>query len=244
MEFVLPPEPAPGKPPGVATPAPGAPTVEWRREYIDSEPSWVRRALHNPAQHKQAVDVYRLQKQTTSVTQGEKRFLNRPPVAVNDAFTVTGNSGANALDVLANDSDPDGEALTIVSVGVPAAGYVGTDSFVYTIADPKGLASSATVAITITGINHPPVAHPDSAIAIFNVPVTIPVLANDSDPDGDPLTIVSFTSPLYGSVARGPDNTLIYTALQTFIGLDRFQYTISDGRGGTASTTVTIYVDP
>ena len=259
-EVVLPSEPAPGRPPAVATPAPGAPTVEWRREYIDSEPSWVRRALRNPAQHKQAVDVYRLQQQTSSVTQGDKRFLNRPPVAVNDAFTVTGNSSANALDVLANDSDPDGDALTIVSVGVaahgtaaitgnkiaytPAAGYVGTDSFVYTIVDPKGLTSSATVAITITGINHPPVAQPDNAVARFNTPVTIPVLANDSDPDGDPLTIVSFTAPVHGTVARGPDNTLIYTAFQNFIGMDAFQYTISDGRGGTASTTVTVYADP
>jgi outer membrane protein OmpA-like peptidoglycan-associated protein len=259
-EVVLPPEPAPGKPPAVATPAPGAPTVEWRREYIDSEPSWVRRALHNPAQHKQAVDVYRLQQQTTSVTQGEKRFLDRPPVAVNDAFTVTGNSGANALDVLANDSDPDGDTLTIVSVGAPAhgtaaisgnkiaytpvAGYVGTDSFVYTIADPKGLTSSATVAIMVTGINHPPVAQPDYAVAKFNTPVTIPVLANDSDPDGDPLTIVSFTSPVFGTVARGPDNTLIYTAFQNFIGMDVFHYTISDGHGGTASTIVTVYADP
>ena len=116
-EVVVPPEPVPGKPPAVTAPAPVAPTVEWRREYIDTEPSWVRRALHNPAQHKQAVDVYRLQNQTTSVTQGEKRFLDRPPVAVNDAFTVAGNSGANALDVLANDSDPDGDPLTIVSVG-------------------------------------------------------------------------------------------------------------------------------
>ncbi|HEX5863775.1 MAG TPA: Ig-like domain-containing protein [Casimicrobiaceae bacterium] len=260
-DVVLPPEPGPAKPAVAdATPAPGAPTVEWRREYIDSEPAWLRRALHNPAQHKQAVDVYRLQTQTSSVTQGEKRFLNRPPVAVNDAFTLAGNSAATALDVVANDSDPDGDALTIVSVSAPAhgtasisgnkiaytptAGYVGTDSFAYTIADPKGLTSSATVAITITGINHPPIAQPDYAVAKFNTPVTIPVLANDSDPDGDPLTIVSFTSPVYGTVARGPDNTLIYTAFQNFIGMDAFQYTISDGRGGTASTLVTVYADP
>ena len=49
---------------------------------------------------------------------------------------------------------------------------------------------------------------------------------------------------MYGTVARGPDNTLIYTAFQNFIGMDGFQYTISDGRGGTASTTVTVYADP
>jgi hypothetical protein len=45
-------------------------------------------------------------------------------------------------------------------------------------------------------------------------------------------------------VARGPNNTLVYTATQNFIGTDGFQYTISDGRGGIASTTVTVYADP
>jgi outer membrane protein OmpA-like peptidoglycan-associated protein len=258
-DVVLPPEPAP-VPPSATAVAPAQPTIEWRREYIDTEPSWVRRALHNPAQHKQAVDVYRLQQTSTTVTQGERRFLDRPPVAVNDAFTVTGNSTNNALDVLANDSDPDGDPLTIVSVGMPAhgtatiaagrilytplTGYTGSDAFTYTISDPHGLTASANVAITVTAINHPPIANPDYAFAKFNTPVTIPVLANDSDPDGDPLTITSFTQPSHGTVTRGPDNTLIYTANQNFIGSDGFQYTITDGRGGFASTIVTVYADP
>jgi outer membrane protein OmpA-like peptidoglycan-associated protein len=258
-DVVLPPEPAPAAPTAVA-PVPMQPTIEWRREYIESEPSWLRRALHNPAQHKQTVDVYRLQQTSTTVTQGDKRFINRPPVAVNDAFAVTGNSTNNALDVLPNDSDPDGDVLTIVAVGTPAhgsasiaagkisytptVGYVGTDAFTYTIADPRGLTSSATVSITVTAINHPPSAQPDLAVAKFNTPVTIAVLANDSDPDGDPLTIVSFTAANFGVVTRGPNNTLIYTANQNFIGMDGFQYTISDGRGGIASTTVTVYADP
>jgi outer membrane protein OmpA-like peptidoglycan-associated protein len=258
-EVVLPPE-AVATPPAAAPTTPSAPTIEWRREYIDSEPTWLRRALHNPAQHKQAVDVYRVQQTSTTVTQGDKHFLDRPPVAVNDVFTVTGNSASSALDVLANDSDPDGDPLTIVSVGVPAhgtaaiaagrisytpaAGYTGTDAFTYTIADPKGLTSSATVTITVTGINHPPIAQPDFAVAKFNTPVAISVLANDSDPDGDALTITSFTQAASGTVTRGPNNTLVYTATQNFIGTDGFQYTISDGRGGTASTTVTVYADP
>jgi outer membrane protein OmpA-like peptidoglycan-associated protein len=258
-DVTLPPEPV-ATPPTAAAPPPSAPTIEWRREYIDSEPTWLRRALHNPAQHKRTVDVYRLQQTSTTVTEGDKHFLDRPPVAVNDAFTVTGNSASNALDVLANDSDPDGDPLTIVSVGAPAhgsaaiagsrisytpiAGYTGPDTFSYTIADPKGLTSSATVTITVTGINHPPVAQPDFAVAKFNTPVAIPVLDNDSDPDGDALTITSFTQAGHGAVARGPNNTLVYTATQNFIGTDVFQYTISDGHGGVASTVVTVYADP
>ena len=167
-EVTLPPELPKAAPAPVAA-APAAPTVEWRREYIDSEPAWVRRALHNPGQHKQSVDVYRTQQQTSSVVAGDKRYLNRGPNAVGDTFTVNGSSTANALDVLANDSDPDGDPITIVAVGTPAhgtavingskisyapaPGYVGPDSFSYTIADPKGLTSTATVSITVTAVN-------------------------------------------------------------------------------------------
>ena len=187
-EITLPPERPPAPPAPIAA-APASPTIEWRREYIDSEPSWVRRALHNPAQHKQSVDVYRTQQQTSSVVAGDKRYLNRGPNAVGDSFTVNGSSVANALDVLANDSDPDGDPITIVAVGVPAhgtaaisgskvsylpaAGYVGPDSFTYTIADPKGLTSTATVSITVTAVNHPPIAQPDFATAGLNKPVAI-----------------------------------------------------------------------
>jgi outer membrane protein OmpA-like peptidoglycan-associated protein len=255
--------PVPPEPPQAARPiaaAPAAPTIEWRRENIDSEPSWVRRALHNPAQHKQSVDVYRTQEQTSRVAAGDKRYLNRGPNAVGDSFTVNGSSVANALDVLANDSDPDGDPISIVAVGtpahgtaaisgskvsyVPAVGYIGPDSFTYTIADPKGLTSSATVSITVTAVNHPPSAQPDFATAGLNKPVAIAVLANDSDPDGDTLTITSFTQGARGTVTRGDNNTLVYLSNKDFVGVDTFVYTISDGRGGIASTTVTVYADP
>lgn len=258
-EVTLTPE-QPQAAPAPAARAPAAPTVEWRREYIDSEPSWVRRALHNPAQHKQSVDVYRTQQQTTTSVAGDKRYLNRGPNAVGDSFTVSGSSTANALDVLANDSDPDGDAIVIVAVGAPAhgtatisgskisytpaPGYVGPDSFTYTIADPKGLTSIATVSITVTSVNHPPIAQPDFATAGLNKPVAIAVLANDSDPDGDTLTITSFTQPARGTVTRGDNNTLVYLSIKDFVGVDTFVYTISDGRGGIASTTVTVYADP
>ncbi len=258
-EVTLPPELPKAAPAPVAA-APAAPTVEWRREYIDSEPAWVRRALHNPGQHKQSVDVYRTQQQTSSVVAGDKRYLNRGPNAVGDTFTVNGSSTANALDVLANDSDPDGDPITIVAVGTPAhgtavingskisyapaPGYVGPDSFSYTIADPKGLTSTATVSITVTAVNHPPNAQADFATAGKNKPVTIAVLANDSDPDGDPLTITSFTQAAHGTVTRGENNTLVYLSFKDFVGVDTFIYGISDGRGGIAGSTVTVYADP
>ena len=261
-EVTLPPEVAPSASPAPVASTPAAPTIEWRRELIETEPTWVHRALYNSAQHKQSVDVYRTQQQTTTVTEGEKRYINRGPNAVSDSFTVDGNSTANAFDVLSNDSDPDGDAISIVAVGAaahgtatisgnkilytPAGGYAGPDGFSYTIADPKGLTSVAAVAITVIAIsvNHPPSAQPDYAVARFNTPVTIAVLANDSDPDGDPLTVVSFTQPSKGTVTRGPNNTLIYLSVKDFIGNDAFQYTISDGRGGTAGSIVFVAADP
>ena len=260
--LILPPLPPATPAPVAAGPSasPPVPQIEWRREEIATEPTWLRRALHNPPHHKQTVDVYTAQEQTTTVTAGEKRYANRPPTAVADAYTINADSGATLLDVLVNDSDPDGDALKIVSVTAPAhgtatvsggrisytpaAGYGGTDSLTYTIADPKGLTSTAPVTITILSMNHPPQARNDFALAHYNQPVTIDVLANDTDPDGDTLTVVSFTQGFNGTVTRGPGDLLIYLSKQNFLGYDYFNYTISDGKGGTSTATVTVFADP
>ena len=71
----------------------------------------------------------------------------------------------------------------------------------------------------------------------------IDVLANDSDPDGDVLTVLSFTQPANGVVTfSGVPGVLHYRANVGFCGLDTFTYTVSDGRGGTATATVTVNV--
>jgi VCBS repeat-containing protein len=69
-------------------------------------------------------------------------------------------------------------------------------------------------------------------------------LPNDSDPDGDPLNVTSFTQPLHGSVTRNADGSFIYTPQPGYVGLDSFTYTISDGRGGFDTATVTLQVNP
>jgi outer membrane protein OmpA-like peptidoglycan-associated protein len=240
-------------------PAPREPRVEWRQEPIDTEPAWLRRALRNPASHKQYVDTYRTVETSATVKAGEKRYLNRAPVAANDAFTVNADAAGVLLDVLANDADPDGDALRIISVTAPVhgaatasgtkvaytpqAGYIGPDSFTYTIADASGATSTASVAVTVVKPNHAPVATDDFAVAGFNQPVTIDVLANDSDPDGDALTLTSFTQPANGTVTRSGDK-LVYLSKLNYIGLDRFTYTVSDGKGGTATAAVTVFADP
>ena len=267
-DVVLPPAPAPQAKPAKPTKPTKPAQVEWVREYIDTEPAWLRRALHNTTPHKQSVDVYRQQERELSVANGAKRYLNRAPIAQNDVFSM--NSGATAmLDVLANDSDPDQDPLKIVSVTqpahgnasvsgnrisyTPAADFVGKETFSYTIADDKGATASAQVTVTVNAIAQPPVQPP---VVVNQAPVAVDdryvisgyqdsllnVLVNDHDPDGDPLSILSYTQPGTGSVSRGGNNNLVFTP-QTSFPATSFTYTISDGRGGTGTATVTL-VDP
>ncbi len=238
-------------------PAPAAP-VEWRTEVVETEPAWVRRALHNTVRHKQTVDTYRgADVERTSST--VRAFGNRPPVAQDDALTVAMDAAAT-IAVLANDSDPDGNTLTVAEVGTPAhgtasisgnaiiytpaAGYAGSDSFSYTIDDGAGARASARVTVTVqggVGGNRPPVALNDRYLVRYEGDNPLPVLANDSDPDGDALTIVSFTQPALG-VVKQSGNQLVYTGAGKFT-LQTITYTISDGRGGTATATVEL-IDP
>jgi len=99
----------------------------------------------------------------------------------------------------------------------------------------------ATMPVTPTA-NTPPVANDDSAAVDQDFPQTISVLANDTDADGDTLTVASFTQPANGTVTQGAGGTLIYTPRAAFLGADSFTYTASDGRGGTDTATVQVTV--
>ena len=193
---------------------------------------------------------------------------NHAPTAVADSAT-SGPPGT-VIPVLMNDSDPDGDSLTITSltqgmygavtqsspgqltytpIGPTMPGMV--DSFTYTISDGHGGAATATVSVTIqggsgasgsgSGMNHAPTATADQATAGFTA-TAIPVLSNDTDPDGDSLTITGFTQGMYGAVSQSPAGQLTYTPMSgASPGMtDSFTYSISDGHGGTATATVTI----
>ena len=181
---------------------------------------------------------------------------NGAPSAVDDSGVVA-EDGSAILSVLANDSDPDGDALTIVSTtqpgnGVavvnvttitytPAADYNGNDVFSYIISD--GLStSSASVAVVVNAVNDAPVARNDGATTTADTQVAIQVLANDSDPDGDPLAITGTTEPANGSVSVA-GGTVYYTPNGGFVGTDTFQYTVGDGAGATDTATVTVTVE-
>jgi large repetitive protein len=186
------------------------------------------------------------------------RRKNRPPVA-RDKHAATSRETPVTIPVLANDEDPDGDPLTIAAVAVPAhgtvalnldqtltytpdPGFVGEDDFTYSISDGHGAFASATVTVEVADVNQPPVAGDVDAETPQATPVTIAVLANDQDPDGDPLTLVGITAPGHGGLAVNPDQTVTYTPSPPFVGVDSFLYTVGDGRGGLDSASVTVTV--
>ncbi len=90
--------------------------------------------------------------------------------------------------------------------------------------------------------NAAPDAVDDTATTIVNTPVTVNVLGNDSDPDGDPLTVTAVGDPPNGTATTN-GSTVTYTPDANFIGADTFTYTNSDGRGGTDPANVTVTVN-
>ncbi len=180
---------------------------------------------------------------------------NQPPIAVDDSVTL---SSGKRIPVIDNDTDSDGDLLTIISVTpaqhgrtnvapenrvgyVPNPGFIGTDSFTYTIDDGHGHTATATVNVTVTAppVNHAPDAVEDAPSTNYTEAITIDVLANDTDPDGDTLTVTSITQPTFGTTVLNANGTVTFDP-QGHIGSITFSYTISDGHGGTDSTVVTI----
>jgi immune inhibitor A len=197
---------------------------------------------------------------TARVSVTVDRHPNAAPSATNDtAQTIDGE--AVEIQVLANDTDPDGDTLSVESPTQPAhgsastdgttitytptAGYVGSDSFDYTAVDGNGGSDTATVTVTVNPRpNRAPDAADDSVTTQRNTAIVVRVVDNDSDPDGDAFTVTSVTDPPHGTVANNGDGTVRYTPDTGYLGDDSFTYTIADGRGGTDTATVHVTVVP
>jgi len=176
--------------------------------------------------------------------------VNDAPVAANDAKMTPGNTSV-VIPVLLNDSDMDNDNLSITGTSnplhgtinvnpdktityTPNTGFIGSDSFTYTINDGHGEASTATVTITV---NNPPIAVNDVFNTLNTVSTAIDVTKNDMDPDGDNLTVSIFSKPLHGKVSIN-GNIITYTPNAGYFGSESFKYTINDGHGGTSTATV------
>ncbi|MHC1765230.1 MAG: Ig-like domain-containing protein [Verrucomicrobiia bacterium] len=186
---------------------------------------------------------------------------NINPVALNDTAGALAGVLRN-IEVLLNDSDSDGDPLTITAVGASSIGaeivvasdgksityYAATasskpDQFTYTISDGYGGTATATVTVSIDTNNLSPQAADDSVAAVFGVESVIDVLQNDTDPDRDPLLILDVTLPTSGSLRLADDRrTILYTATDPKVYTDRFSYTVSDGKGGEATASVLVAI--
>lgn len=92
--------------------------------------------------------------------------------------------------------------------------------------------------------NYPPLAQNDTVSAIPDTALTVAVLSNDTDMDGNPLTVTGVSEPANGTAAVNADNTVTYTPKSGFVGDDSFTYTVSDSDGQTASASVSVSVSP
>jgi hypothetical protein len=190
---------------------------------------------------------------------------NNPPVANGDTLGASEDTPLvlSPAALIGNDTDIDGDPLTITSVQgatngtvalvggnvvfTPTPNYSGPASFTYTISDGRGGTSTATVNLNVVPANDPPIATGDSGPATLeDTPVTISastLLGNDTDPDGDPLTITSVQSGVGGTVTL-VGGVITFTPNPNFNGPATFTYTISDGQGGFSTATVTLNVTP
>jgi VCBS repeat-containing protein len=193
--------------------------------------------------------------------------VDDPPTAVNDAYGTTEDTPLNvsAPGVQANDGDVDGDTvmssvligpahgtLTLNANGsfvyTPFANYNGTDSFTYENTDGDTLSAVATVTITISPVNDPPIAN--SNRQSFNTAedatlvVTAPgILENDSDPDGDPLTAVLVSTTTNGTLNFNANGSFTYTPVTNFTGVDTFTYRATDSTNFSGVATVQISVN-
>ncbi|HGG59903.1 MAG TPA: tandem-95 repeat protein, partial [Gammaproteobacteria bacterium] len=191
--------------------------------------------------------------------------LNELPSAVDNSISTTEDTPVVIENVMANDGVADGAnriatfqdvsdqggQVTDLGNGAfryqPPKDFNGVDAFTYTIADANGDLSQATVTLLITAENDAPVAEADEFLVEEDQTLFIAVadlLANDSDVDGDTLTVQIENGPAHGLLNTQPDGSFAYTPDADFTGVDHLRYSVSDGDAISQSVDVVIRVAP
>ena len=194
-------------------------------------------------------------------------FEVQVPLANGDAYAATAGKTlvVPAPGLLANDVSPEGYAISVAGVSttshgsltvvqdgalqyLASPGFVGKDTFTYSASDGLHSSIPATVTINVTQANSPPVAQNDSYTMVqgqsFSATAAQGVLANDRDPDGDPITAILLLIPVHGSVKLNSDGSFTYVPNPEFNGVDSFTYEAWDGSAKSSPATVTITVMP
>ncbi|MCZ6398898.1 tandem-95 repeat protein, partial [Vibrio alginolyticus] len=184
--------------------------------------------------------------------------VNDAPIATNDAIQTDEDSQV-VIDVLANDSDIEGDDLIITSASVPeeqgiveiidgklvftpAENFNGNATISYTITDGE-LEDEAQVSVTVNSVNDAPIASNDTTITEEDSSVTVDVLPNDTDIDGDTLSIQSASVPETQGTVEIVDGKLVFTPAENFNGDAEITYTITDG-SLTDQAKVAVTVNP
>ncbi len=188
--------------------------------------------------------------------------VNDAPIAQDDQLICPEDESLTSINLVANDVDPDGDALTIVDVQSsngaditfnedgtinykPAPNYVGTDTLTYTVEDGAGGVSTATITVEVTPVNDAPVAQDFALTTTQDESInSIDVLSSASDVDGDTISMVSGESSSGGVVQINADGTMSYTPPAGFVGTDIVTYSVQDSAGAVVEAKVTITVDP
>jgi len=186
--------------------------------------------------------------------------VNDAPIATTDPASTNENIPV-VVDVQSNDTDPEGDPLTTTVVVSPSNGtavvvngdsisytpdpnFNGNDTLIYSICDngTPALCDTDTVIIMVNPVNDAPVATLDPASTDEDVPVTVDVQANDSDPDGNLLTTTVVTGPSNGNAVVVNGDSIIYTPDPNFNGIDTLIYSICDNGSPVLCDTDTVII--
>ena len=186
----------------------------------------------------------------------------QPPLAVDDPVT-TNEDEPVTLDPLENDQSPSSSPLNLANVTddgengncemndidgtvsyTPNPGFHGVDLCLYTVCDDNDLCDEGAIVVSVVDTNMPPNAQDDQVTTSYDTPISVPVLDNDEDPNGDDLIVTDVTQGLHGNCSITKDNQVLYEPEPGYVGPDLCPYVVCDTSNECATANVFVDVEP